>query len=132
MKVSKTVGSTTFTAEGESPLELFEELEEANRQITEAQEKQVEAERMKTAIEMAGTAAHKLNQPLTSIVCYADLLLRRIPEQNESYRALKAIADESQRMTNILRKMADITRYKTSEYVDGTKILDLEKSTKKE
>ncbi len=49
-------------------------LEEANRTIKEQQEKLLEKERLKTLLDMVGAAAHELNQPLTVIMGYIELL----------------------------------------------------------
>ncbi len=111
--------------------QLFVDLEKANRNLLAAQQQEVEAERWKAAVEMAGATAHKLNQPLTSIVCYADLLLKKFSAENEARRAIKRITLESDRMATILRKMAELTKIHTSQYVGDVTIIDLDRSFEK-
>lgn len=111
--------------------QLLRELERANTHLRQAREQEVQTERLRTAVEMAGAAAHKLNQPLTSIVCYADILLKKLSPDDEDYKALKSICEESERMAMILRKMAELPKVRTSEYVGGTQIVDLDRSFEK-
>lgn len=111
--------------------QLLRELEEANQHLQQAREQEVKNERLRSAVEMAGAAAHKLNQPLTSIVCYADILLKKLTPDNEDYKALKSICEESERMAMILRKMSEIPKVRTEEYVGGTTIIDLDRSFEK-
>jgi len=80
--------------------------------------------------ELAGTAAHELNQPLTSVLGFAELLTRRgLPADDAQREALAAILREAERMAQIVRKIGRITRYETKAYVGSTQILDLDKST---
>ena len=111
--------------------QLLQDLEDANRELRDARDREVSAERWKTAVEMAGAAAHTLNQPLTSIVCYADILLKKFAKDHEDYRAIECIAQESERMAMTLRKMAELTKLRTSEYVGSTTIIDLKRSFEK-
>ena len=78
--------------------------------------------------ELAGTAAHELNQPLTSVMGYAELLKRRIPESDPNYRAVDIIFRESERMAEIVRKIGRITRYETKTYIGNTRIVDLDRA----
>ena len=79
--------------------------------------------------ELAGAAAHELNQPLTSILGYAELIRRRAPESNAISDAAGIIVREAERMANMVRKIGTITRYETKAYVGGAKILDLDRAS---
>lgn len=87
------------------------------------------SEKQALVVELAGTAAHELNQPLTSMMGYAELLRRRLPE---GYADILEYADilvhEAERMAEIVRKIGRITRYETKTYVGDARILDLDKS----
>ena len=48
--------------------------------LSRAQERLQEAEKQAVIVELAGTAAHELNQPLTSVMGYAELLRRKLKE----------------------------------------------------
>ncbi len=43
-------------------------------------------------VALAGTTAHELNQPLTSVMGYAELLKRKIREDDPSWRAIDIIS----------------------------------------
>lgn len=87
--------------------------------------------REKTAFvaELAGAAAHELNQPLTSVIGYAELLRRGLEPGSSQSKAAEVIMSEAERMAEIVRKIGKITRYETKSYVGAAKILDLEKAT---
>jgi PAS domain S-box-containing protein len=111
---------------------VFTDLREKLRiemRLTEAQQKLAQSERQAIVAELAGTAAHELNQPLTSVIAYAELLLRRAPENDPVHRAASVISSEAHRMADIVRKIGKITRYETKSYVGSQKILDLDRAT---
>lgn len=99
------------------------------QQLAHAQEKLLETEKQALIAELAGTTAHELNQPLTSVMGYAELLQRRLQPEDENYRAAARIVQEAQRMADIVRKIGRITRYETKTYVGETQILDLDKAS---
>jgi len=102
------------------------------KKLSAAQERLVQSEKQAVVAELAGTAAHELNQPLTSVMGYAELLLRKTPEGNPNRRAVEIIFREAERMAGIVRKIGKITRYETTTYVGSTKIVDLDKSTEED
>lgn len=114
---------------------VFTDLREKLRiemRLSEAQQKLASSERQALIAELAGTAAHELNQPLTSVLAYAELLLRKTPESDPVHRAATVISSEAQRMAEIVRKIGKITRYETKSYVGTQKILDLDRSSAEE
>jgi PAS domain S-box-containing protein len=108
--------------------DLREKLQVEER-LAEAQEKLAFTEKQALIAELAGTAAHELNQPLTSIMAYAELLRRKLPTNSSEARAADVMVQESERMAEIVRKIGTITRYETKSYVGDQKILDLDKSS---
>ncbi len=97
--------------------------------LNEAQEELRSRERQALVAELAGAAAHELNQPLTSVIGYAELLRRRLSDDPSLCRGVDIIIAESERMAEIVRKVGKITKYETKNYVGGTKIVDLEKAS---
>ena len=79
-------------------------------------------------MELAGAAAHELNQPLTSVMGYAQVLLRKLGPTDAHVGAVKTILDEADRMAAIVRKLGGLTRYETKSYVGGAQIIDLDRS----
>jgi signal transduction histidine kinase len=111
---------------------IFTDIREKLRmeaRLQRAQEELREREKHAAVAELAGAAAHELNQPLTSIIGYAELLGRRLDRESNLKSATDVIITQSERMAEIVRKIGKITKYETKSYVGGAKILDLEKST---
>ncbi len=102
------------------------------RKLSDAENRLEETEKTAAIVELAGTAAHELNQPLTSVMGYADLLRRKLKEDDFAYRPLDIIYREAERMAEIVRKIGKITRYETKSYVGTAKILDLDKASSHE
>lgn len=96
--------------------------------LTMAQEELREREKQAAVAELAGAAAHELNQPLTSIIGYAELLCRRIEKESPLHNAADIIITQAERMAEIVRKIGKITKYETKSYVGGARILDLDKA----
>ena len=93
--------------------------------LEEAQRKLQLSERQAGAMELAGAAAHELNQPLTSIMGYAELMKKRASEDDPNAKAVRIIARETERMAKIVRRIGEITDYETKPYVGGSTILNL-------
>jgi hypothetical protein len=54
-----------------------------------------------------------------------------LPEDNPIYQRIKTINEEIDKMGKTTRKLMEITRYETEDYVGGTKIIDIEKASEK-
>jgi PAS domain S-box-containing protein len=110
---------------------IFTDLREKMRmeqRLAQAQEQILAQERQAIVAELAGAAAHELNQPLTSVMGYAELLKRRLDPQTAQYKAAEVIADEAERMAGIVRQIGKITKYETKSYVGQTRIIDFDRS----
>ena len=113
---------------------IFADLRERLRienKLSLAQEKLQMSEKQAVIAELAGTTAHELNQPLTSIMGYAELLKKKIQDEALK-RPLEVIAREAERMAEIVRKIGRITKYETKTYVGSTRIVDLDASVSEE
>jgi PAS domain S-box-containing protein len=111
---------------------IFTDLRERVRveeQLAQAQEKLALSEKQSLVAELAGATAHELNQPLTSIMGYAELLVRKLDDSSPGYRAAQVIHSETQRMAEIVRKIGRLTRYETKSYVGEARILDLDRGS---
>lgn len=96
--------------------------------LAEAQKKLAFTEKQGVLAELAGTAAHELNQPLTSMMAYAELLLRQSEADSSGAKAAQVLIREAERMADIVRKIGKITRYETTSYVGHQKIFDLDRA----
>jgi len=97
-------------------------------ELSAAREKLEEAQRQAMIVELAGAAAHELNQPLTSVLGYAELLQRRLEPGSAAARFVSIIVREAERMAEVVRKIGRITRHETRPYVGDTRIVDLERA----
>ena len=95
--------------------------------LHQAQEKLRETEKGVALAQLAGMTAHELNQPLTCVIAYAELLQRRCSD-SATTQAASVIVDQAQRMAQIVRRLGHITRYETKSYVGNTSILDLDRA----
>jgi PAS domain S-box-containing protein len=101
----------------------------AAHELQETRERLAVAEKAALVSELAGAAAHELNQPLTSVLGFSELLFRRTVEKDKGREELHAILREAERMALIVRKIGKITRYETTPYVGRTRIVDLDRSS---
>jgi PAS domain S-box-containing protein len=111
---------------------VFTDLRERLRmeaKLSEAEEELRTREKQALIAELAGAAAHELNQPLTSVLGYAELIRRRASDAGAVQNAAAILLQEADRMADIVRKIGKITRYETKSYVGTAKILDLDRSS---
>jgi PAS domain S-box-containing protein len=103
---------------------------ELESQLAQAAE-EVERSRQQVVVaELAGAAAHELNQPLTSLMARAELLPRLVPGLDEqAIRVLDGLLRESERIAAIVKRLGQLTQYRTREYVGGSRIMDLGEET---
>jgi len=97
--------------------------------LAHAQEELRSREKQALVAELAGAAAHELNQPLTSVIAYAEMLRRQLKDNETLRHHAEVIVSEGERMAEIVRKVGKITKYETKNYVGGARILDLEKAS---
>jgi PAS domain S-box-containing protein len=118
----KPIGSVAVITDIRERLRMEASLEKVQDELRTREKQAIVAE-------LAGGAAHELNQPLTSVIGYAELLLRRNEVGTPQHGAAAVILKEAERMAEIVRKIGKITKYETKTYVGGAKILDLEKAS---
>lgn len=94
-------------------------------QLEKAQEKIALSERQSAVMELAGAAAHELNQPLTSIMGTVELMMRKVEADNVASPYLETLLAEADRMAESVRRLGQLTRYKRIPYIGDTDILDL-------
>jgi PAS domain S-box-containing protein len=90
------------------------ELEAENKQLQEN----------KIAMEVAGTTAHEINQPLTTLILSLDLLKNSSNPQMID-RCIERINVSAERIEQIVKKLSKITKYETITYAKRHTILDL-------
>ena len=98
------------------------------QRLLDAQQKLQLSEKQALVAELAGAAAHELNQPLTSIMGYAQLIQRQSEKDAQHLRAVGVILSEAERMAGIVKKIGKITKYETTDYVGSARMLDLDRA----
>lgn len=99
-------------------LRMREELARANEDLEHSR-------RAVVAAELAGAAAHQLNQPLTSILGYAELVKMSLDEAQLDHDTLDKLVEQTLRMARIVKRIGQITQYRTEQYAGDTRIVDL-------
>lgn len=87
------------------------------------------SERLTGVIEMASAAAHELSQPLTVISGHAQLLLQQCAGEEALERRARIIYEQVERLGRLTKQFSGISAYKTKEYGDNLKIIDIEQSS---
>ncbi len=94
-------------------------------------DKTVRQERLKAIKETAATVNHEINNPLTAVLGNIQLLLMRSDELDESLlRKLKIVEESALRIRDVTRKLMNITSDSVTEYIPGSKMLDLSEDEK--
>ena len=101
----------------------------AEERLAEAQRKLEFSQQQAVLAELAGTAAHELNQPLTSMMAYGEMLKKRSEEGSFAAKAARTMLGEAERMAKIVKKIGRITHYETTSYVGSQRIFDLERAS---
>ena len=85
--------------------------------------------KLKGVLETAKTICHEMNQPLQIISGQLELMNIKMDNNDPNMKRVFCIKNEINRMSEITRKLMNITRYETRDYIKGEKIIDLDKSS---
>lgn len=98
--------------------------------LTREIRKNVEREKLRAAVELAGATAHEMRQPMTVVSIMMELMKTNL-SRNEAITAedLDTIHGQCTRMNTIIERLLHVTDYRTKEYCKGTRILDIEGSS---
>jgi len=124
---------------------LYQDLRERveiEKKLRQAQERLFESQRRQVMMALAGATAHELNQPLTSILGYAQILgkikekleqkLKRDPVLKTFKNGISTIQEQAERMAEVIKKLGELTEFETTDYAGRQKIIDLKSVGKKE
>jgi two-component system cell cycle response regulator len=89
---------------------------------------ELELERDRVVLQLAGAVAHKLKQPLAVAWGYLELLLDdpNLDLAPSTERYLREIQDSLHEMDAVINKLQQATTHQTRPYAGGSEILDLE------
>jgi len=99
-------------------LQLTSRLEETTEQL-------IATEKRASAMEVAGGAAHELNQPLTAVMGTLELLQLRGDLPDDVSRKLDKSWEQLRRMADIVRQLARTSRPRSAGSIGSARILDL-------
>ncbi len=88
---------------------LSEQLADANRRLTDAQDALAQTRAMKAVAEMAAGAAHEMNNPLAIMVGRAEMLAGSIVDTKQQ-RSATIIAEQGHRLSGIISDLMDFAR----------------------
>ncbi|MGD8771328.1 MAG: PAS domain-containing protein [Desulfobacterales bacterium] len=94
-----------------------------------AEDERIRRQKLQSILEIAGAVCHEMNQPIQGIYLNLDQLLINMPEDNPLLKKIIFIKNQIDKLASITDKLQSITRYETKEYILGTKIIDIEKSS---
>ena len=103
-----------------------------SRDITERKylESQVrKKEKLNGILEIARGASHEINQPLTVLISGLEQLVKRLEPSDSEHELAQMVLDHANRLREVSEKLAQITRYASTEYVQGKRIVDLDQSS---
>jgi len=101
----------------------------AMKKRRQLEEERLQREKLQGVLEMAGAACHELNQPLQVLSVYSYGLLGDLPEDSPLSEKMKKMKEEIDHLGQITIKIMNVTRYETKEYIEGNKIIDIDKAS---
>jgi len=91
-----------------------EELQERMEAQQAAENKLVQAAKLAAVGEMAAGVAHELNNPLTTVAGFSELVLEDMPEESPQREDLEMVLHEARRARNVVRRLLDFARQSES------------------
>ena len=75
-----------------------------------AENRLIQAAKLAAVGEMAAGIAHELNNPLTTVTGFSELVLEEIPKTSQTRNDLKWWLRESGRASDVVRRLLDFSR----------------------
>lgn len=89
---------------------LEEEVKKKTEEIHRTQGQLIHAEKLASLGRMAAGVAHEINNPLTGIVTFAHLLLKRVPPESQEREDLGIIIEQADRCAKIIKGLLGFAR----------------------
>ncbi len=104
-------------AENQVKSDLIHDIEEKNKQLTQTltelkvtQNKLIRSEKMAAIGTMAGGIAHDLNNILSGVTSYPELILFQLPEDSQFRRPIQAIQESGERAVAVVADLLTLAR----------------------
>lgn len=86
----------------------------------------IEKARLNAILETAVTVNHEVNNPLQAIIGNVQLLIMKTDENDNDIKdKLKAIEDSAMKISDVTKRLMQMTQAKTSDYTNGTQMIDI-------
>ena len=94
---------------------LEKRVEERTAELRATQENLIRSEKLASLGKIAAGVAHEINNPLTSILINAALLIEQRPPDHPDAEALNMIADETNRCAQIVKQLLEFSRQRPAQ-----------------
>ncbi len=89
---------------------LEEKVEERSQQLRKIQAQLMQSEKLASLGRLASGVAHEINSPMTGILTFSHLLMRKLKDNPELQKELELIVRETTRVSTIVRGLLDFAR----------------------
>ncbi|MFB3886912.1 MAG: sensor histidine kinase [Thermodesulfobacteriota bacterium] len=89
---------------------LEHRVQERTQELQQVQDQLVRAGKMAALGELAAGVAHEINNPLTGVLTFSSLMLKKVDENNPWKKDLENIVQQTTRCRNIVRGLLDFAR----------------------
>jgi two-component system NtrC family sensor kinase len=83
---------------------------ERTRDLEEAQQQLIRSEKLASLGKLAAGIAHEINNPLTGVLTFSQLLMEQFPPESQEHQDLKVIVQETIRCRSIVRGLLEFSR----------------------
>ena len=87
-----------------------EQLQQSHKELSSAQQRLVQTERLASMGQISAGVAHEINNPLGTILIYSHMLLKQLKDNDPRREDFQMIAGEATRCKNIVRGLLDFAR----------------------
>ncbi len=89
---------------------LEEKVEQRSQELRKIQAQLMQSEKLASLGRLASGVAHEINSPLTGILTFSHLLMRKLKDNPELQKELELIVKETTRVSTIVRGLLDFAR----------------------
>ena len=95
-----------------------------------AEEELLQKEKVQAVVEMAGAVCHEMNQPMQAVLVeLAECAVMGEFKKDTVRQRVEKIQHHLNALRDMSRKLMHITRYETRDYLEGEKIIDIDKAS---
>ena len=107
---------------------LENRVQERTRELQQVQDQLIHAGKMAALGELAAGVAHEINNPLTGILTFSSLLLKKMDENHPWKKDMETIVQQTSRCRNIVKGLLDFARQRKPDRKSSNILTLLEKT----